>query len=361
MARANLDDATTMNEHDPEGMLDAVRRFPEWWAESFAAGKETGLDLPTDPSMLVVAGMGGSGITGDVVRVAAEPNATFPVLVVKEYDLPACVDEDAIVVAVSYSGNTEETLTAASQAADRGATTAVVTSGGTLAKAAAKHGWGRVEVPADLQPRAALPHLAGRTLGALAGAGTLRIPDPETSGLASRRDEWDATVAFEDNPAKTWAEAIHRAYPVAYGWGPQAVAAMRFKCQLNENSKMFARHETLPEANHNDLVPWGLAENADDVLLSVFRSPAEPQAVQTRFAHLEAAATEIGVDTLGFTPDAPDAVGGLLESILFGDFVSVYTALMRGVDPSPVAAIAGLKDRLAAEGSAKAAAARLGL
>ncbi len=358
---ATLDDTQTIGKHDPGGMLDAVAQFPQWWAESYAAGKETAIDVPESPSMLVVAGMGGSGITGDVVRVAAEPNAPFPVLVVKDYDMPACVAEDALVMAVSYSGETEETLTAVSQAADRDAAVVAVTSGGTLGRAAEKHGWPHVEVPAGLQPRAALPHLAGRTLGALAGAGTLRIPDPETGGLGVRRAEWNGDVSFEENPAKAWAETVHQARPVAYGWGPQAVAAIRFKCQLNENSKMFARHETLPESNHNDLVPWGLRQNADGVLLAAFRSPAEPSAVQTRFAHLEAAATEIGAETLGFTPEAADPVGGLLESILFGDFVSVYAAVLRGVDPTPVAAIAGLKNRLAAEGSAKAAAARLGL
>lgn len=361
MKASKLDDPDHVAKHDPEGMLDAVSEFPEWWADSWAAGQETTVDVPDAPGLLVVAGMGGSGITGDVVRVAAEPGAAFPVLVVKDYEVPACIDDDTLVVAVSYSGNTEETLTAAAQAADRGATLMTVTSGGKLAEAAEKHGWSRVEVPPDLQPRAALPHLAGRTLGALVGARTLKIPEPETAGLATHRDEWVGDRPLEENPAKSWAHAIHEAHPVAYGSGAQAVAALRFKCQLNENSKMFARHEVLPEANHNDLVPWGLERNAADAILCSFRSPAESQAIRTRFSHLEAAAAEIGVESLGFTPEAGERVGGLLESVMFGDFVSVYTAALRRVDPTPVAAIAGLKDRLAADGSAKAAAARLGL
>ena len=355
----DLDDADALAEHDPGGMLGALAKFPTWWDEGLRLGAS--VEAPTSDRIhhIVVAGMGGSGITGDVAAALLAPNSSLPITVVKDYTLPAFVDHHTLVLAVSYSGNTEETLDVVAQAMDRHAPVAAVSSGGRLAAVSKRRAWPLVQVPTDLQPRAALPYLSGGALGFLQTLG-LETPGPPTaSDLQQAAKDLGSDTATTSNPAKQWAQSIAGNDPVAYGWGPLGVAALRLKCQLEENAKIFARHEILPEANHNDLVPWGAGAADETTRLLLLRSGQEPDAVAARFDFLAKTARATDAQVLEHRTDHGSPAKDLLASILFSDHVSVYAALAAGIDPTPVDVITQLKKHLESKGRIKSVEKRL--
>ena len=215
--------------------------------------------LPS-PTGVVVAGMGGSAIGGDLV-LAAQLALPVPAAVVRGYELPAWVGPSTLVVAVSYSGNTEETLACVEAALARGCTPLCVASGGRLAALAAERGLPLVTVPPGLQPRAAVGYLAMPLLAALERLELVPSAEKDVEEAAAVVREMTALLApTEDegcNLAKDLARRLHGHVPLVYGAGLSAPAARRWKTQLNENAKAMAFWAELPELDHNEIEAWG--------------------------------------------------------------------------------------------------------
>lgn len=341
----DLDQPDRFGEIDPDDALGDVEGTCVQWSH---APRPAPLDL-RNVDVVVVTGVGGSGICADVVAGIAAPRLQVPVIVHKTYGLPAHVGERAVVVAASCSGNTEETLSGAEEAFRRRAQLLVVTGGGRLAALAREHAHPWVPVPRDCQPRHSLGALVVPVLAALG------LDDDLDEAVAVQRrvaEECGRSVPVAANTAKALAERVARSgVAVVQGARPLAsVAAYRLKCQLNENAKLPAFFGELPETTHNELVGWAephpLAAASSLVLL---RDPiSEPPRVSRRIALLHDLLADrlAGVSEVHARGEAP--LARLASLLLLADLTSVYTALALDRDPTPIALIDRLKEGMAA-------------
>ena len=308
-------------------------------------------DLPSltisPASLVIVSGMGGSGISGDFAAALAD----IPVIVNKSYGLPKWARAtQPLIVAMSYSGNTEETLSAAESAANHGLTPAVVTGGGMLGTWAAEQGWPMVTVPGGLQPRAALGYLLGGLLHLLNAARAMSV---DRRDLLSGADTVDSMTG---DGGSGWALASDLAQGLAgrivavYGGGGiTAPVAQRWKTQINENAKWPAWHSTLPELDHNEIVSWTSLSELTRARVGIvsLRDRDEAPGVTARFRHT-AEITGRDVAWVGEVWSQGDsALERMLSLAAMGDLVSLELARSAGVDPVPVDATENLKRKLA--------------
>ena len=332
---------------DPQDMLGEVLAQPHQISDALWRSDAAGVPRRYMDGGLVVCGMGGSAIGGDLGRAAIGGRAGRPLRVVRGYDLVPWMGNDALVLCASYSGNTEETLSCFQKAGALGATRVALTTGGELARLAREEGVPVIGVPSGMQPRAAVIYMTIATLHCAGAAGVCESLAAEAEGasalLGSLAEEWGPD-APEDSLAKSLARALDGTVPVVYGAGLTASVATRWKTQVNENAMQPAMAAALPEANHNDICAW---DRADDFgrWSAVLLDDAElhPQ-LRRRIALTAEVAGEHGhvVESRGAS-----AVERVLSLVFLGDLVSVYMAALAGVDPTPVAVLERFKGELA--------------
>jgi glucose/mannose-6-phosphate isomerase len=342
---------------DSLGFLDAVCSLPEQLAAAHeAAGR---IDIrhfaPADEiDHIVIMGMGGSGIAGDVFATALNDELPVPCLVLKQYRVPAFVGPRTLAFAVSYSGDTEETVSMATAAAKCGARLVCISDGGALEALAQQYGGLHVSCPPGYLPRAAIGALvaplfvAAFRSGLAPGAHAQLVMAQEQ--LARRRDKCKPSVEASANPARELARRIGRTIPVVYGGGAiGAVAAYRWKCDVNENAKAPAYAAMLPELGHNEICAWGQHGDVTRQLISLvhLRHGFEHQRLAPRFDVVSELVDETVFQVLRVEGEGEGRLAQLLDLMYLGDFVSTYLALDNDVDPGPIDAIAQLKRRLA--------------
>ena len=299
---------------------------------------------------LVVAGMGGSAIGGDLARVALGDHASRPIFTARDYGLPGWTTPDTTVLCASYSGNTEETLAAFEAAGALGARRVAVTTGGRLAELARGEGVPVIPLPGGFQPRAAVGYLTVAALEVAAACGVTTRIASEIDVAAAHLDELCAEwgpESDEGNIAKEVALALNGSVPVITGAGLTAPVAYRWKTQINENAQMPAFAGELPEVDHNEIVGWqgtaGLGSFAAVFLEDADQHPRIGRRIElTSELIAEHATTVIRAQTRG-----QGAVERVMSLVLLGDLVSLYLAVLRGIDPGPVLVIDSLKERLA--------------
>lgn len=338
---------------DSLGMFALVESMPEQVLAAVDASRGlVGLPAAEDVENVVVLGMGGSGIAGDVLAAAATPLLPVPVVVSKSYELPAFVGEASLVIAVSVSGNTEETIQAASDAAVAGAHMVVVTGGGELGHLARSWGAPIVPVPPDIpQPRAAFgavaipPIVVLEEIGLLKGAGAWI--DAAVDQLRRRRDE--LAGAGEASAAAEVARRIGSTIPLIQGSGAiGAAAAVRWRTQINENAKSPAFSSTQPELCHNEVCGWGTRGEITRSGLSVvqLRHDEEHPQIERRFDFTRDLLDRAVAQVIEVNAEGDGELAQLLDLVLFGDYVSLWMAAAAGVDPGPVDVLVDLKRRL---------------
>lgn len=345
----DLDDIGALKRNDPQGMGERIGELA--WQCRQAWEIIEGQRVPADYAQadsVVILGLGGSAIGGDLVRSLVRDLCPVPIFVNREYDLPHFVGRGTLVIACSYSGNTEETLAAFREASLRGAKLLALTTDGKLAQMA--------ENPLTFsyasQPRAALGFSLVMLLGILTKLGFVPDPTPDleeaievVKGLGSKvREE----ISTSQNPAKRLALLLQGKLPVIYGAQHLAPVARRWKGQFNENGKCFAFFEVLPELHHNTVEafphPAELAEKG--VILLLTSRLYHPRNI-LRFQVTEEMLERYGIPHWSMEAEGRNPLSQVLSTIHFGDYVSLYLAALRGVNPSSVETIAHLKDRLA--------------
>lgn len=369
-----LDDEPALERSDPGGMLRQVATSAAQVREALGVAGQSSLDRFLEvgrPRAVVVTGMGGSGIAGDVLAAVCGTGCPVPVLPVRGYALPGWVGSADVVIGVSCSGGTEETLTALGDALRRGARVlAVGGPGSPLASLAEWAGAPFVPVRSVGQPRASMWALSVPLLVVARRLGLLDTPDAVFESAAQRLEGVSMRCGPGSdsgaNPGKSLALDLAGSVPVVWGTSPLAgVAAQRFACQLAENGKYPAISGELPEAAHNQVVgfdgPFGGAAGEEDF----FRDRVEQPAGDTRLRLVLLRDTEehpqvtaradvtaglardrgIGVSTL--PADGGHPLERLAELVGVSDYASVYLALLYGIDPTPVTAVAELKERIA--------------
>ena len=352
MNRTNLDHLATLQKLDPEGMLGHAAALPQQCREAWAATQE--LALPGDyqsANKVVIAGMGGSAIGGDLAAAVAAGTSTMPVLVHRDYDLPAHVDPQTLVIASSYSGNTEETLAAFRAARERGCHLAAVTTGGELMRLARE--WHAPLVSFDYvsQPRAALGYLFISMLGILRALDVLHDPTADLeealAALEDRRGLFAPESPLSQNPAKQLASRLFGNVPIVIGAGALVPVARRWKTQLNENGKSWAYFEALPEMNHNALSGIHFPPEAADrfrVILLQQASLHPRNALRLDLTRQVLEGQGIGCERV-LVPGGSE-LAQILSAVQLGDFASTYLALLYGADPTAIKDIVGLKEQM---------------
>ena len=351
-----LDDPHARSAGDPGHMLAAVASAGDQVRQALLACEQSTLAGVQDggrPRAVVVAGMGGSGIAGHVLQAAAGPECPVPVERVRGWTLPAWVGAEDLVIAVSSSGRTAETLACTRTALERGSRTVVVAAPGSpLVELAERADVPWVPVPDGRPPRA---NLWALSVPLLVAAHALGIVDADPADLESVADLLDTTAeqcapdrGCADNPAKALALELSGHLPLIWGSSDLAgIAAYRLLCQLAENAKYPSVNGVLPEALHNQVVTFAApGALGRPVRLVMLRDTVEHPQVAGAREEAERLAVESGVPVSHIEAVGTHPLERMASLCAIGDFASVYLALLIGVDPTPIAPIEALKARL---------------
>ncbi|HYE94697.1 MAG TPA: bifunctional phosphoglucose/phosphomannose isomerase, partial [Rubricoccaceae bacterium] len=287
----------------------------------------------------------------DLVRTLAEPDAPVPIQVLRGYDLPAWVCARTLVVASSYSGDTEETLSALDQAERRGSAIVAVTSGGALLRRAEREGYRHVVIPVGLQPRAALGYSLGVLLRVARAPGFLHLTEIDFEDtLDELRARADRLAPAASSPALDLADRLVDRLPVVYtGTGLLEAVGLRWRTQLHENAKVFAVGNVLPELNHNEIMGFEAAPEAvrERLAVVVLRDREDhPQVLRRIEATRDLIAPRVA-DWIEVETEGESRLARQLSLVQLGDWVSFWLAMRLGVDPTPVGTIQQLKATLA--------------
>lgn len=348
----SLDSRDFVTRLDPKGMLPLTEAFGDQCRRALEIAR--GVAMPTlsnRPNLVMLTGLGGSAVGGDFVKALFDAHGTTPFVVNRDYHLPHYVGLGDVVFATSYSGNTEETLSAYADAKKAGAKIIVVTSGGKLAQLAQENGDTLIQIPGGQPPRTALGFMLIPVLVACEGLKLLPAQDYMAAFDALDRlvkEDVGVDIPFESNQAKQLAAELQGAVSVIYGLGSwQAIVANRWKGQINENSKNMTFANAFPELNHNEILGWVKAD-AQGVAKWVgvlLEDGSESAKMKTR-----AKVTEGLIGSTAKFHHVQAKGDALLERmltlVLFGDFVSLYLAALNEVDPENIDAINVLKTEL---------------
>jgi glucose/mannose-6-phosphate isomerase len=351
--KALLDDVKALKAIDRSGMAEMIASLPIAMS-GLMLEKGPEPEAGKDITNIVFAGMGGSAIGGDIIRSWLGSRLKLPIGVNRGYGIPSFAGKDTLFVAVSFSGNTEETLSAFESAMARGCRVVALSSGGMLEAKARELGavHQRVKAPEGMVPRAALGHLLVPMAQLLQNAGLVDYGKDleETVAVLGRLAEvLRPSVEWEANEAKGIATKLHGTIPVVHGTGILEVAAMRWKTQLNENSKVMAWADHLPEMDHNSIVGWDgdpTAGNHSCVILRDPRVEAIDHRIRDRIEATKEAAWHNAGRIIEVSSEGDGALARIMSSIYKGDYASLYLAVLRRVDPTPVDVIEALKERL---------------
>jgi glucose/mannose-6-phosphate isomerase len=345
-----LDDLDQIRQIDKSNMLSFCVDAPKHYGEAAKLAETFSVDYPK-PQKIIAAGMGGSAIGGELFKDWARDRLTIPIDVCRDYSLPAYADKNTLVFLVSYSGETEESLSVFLDAVKRKCMIVSISSGGALQEFAEKLDVPHLSVPSGMAPRATLPYLFMPLPTLLEGMGLVSNVAQEVSETAKVLRQISSANAPEklssDNFSKKLASDVCGTIPMVYGFGVYRAVAQRFKTQFNENSKVPAKWEFFPELNHNEIVGWeGAKEFAKLLSVILIRDSDEPPEIRQRIEFTKELIRKESVKTFEVHNLGKSVLAKMASVICIGDFTSVYLAVLRGVDPTPVKIIASLKDTM---------------
>ncbi len=324
-------------------MKEIVASFTNQLEEALEIAENFQPETTPDVDNIVICGLGGSGIGGTIMTQLTADECTKPITAVKDYDLPAFVNDRTLVIACSYSGNTEETLEAVEEAASRGASITAVSSGGKLSELARKNNWPLVTIPGGLPPR-----------------GAFAYPVVQLLNIASRynfiSEGWkaqvEASIGFLNangdrisEEARKLAEGTeHKLHLIYTGTWLEGVG-IRWQQQINENSKKLAWQNVYPEMTHNELVGW--RDENHDLVVIFLKSPLDHPRTLTRMELTETVYRKFTPHIHECKTQGDSRIQDALHLIHLGDWLSVHLAELRGMDDMEVEVIDWLKGSLA--------------
>lgn len=349
-----LDDFEKISKIDKSNMLDRLAQFPEQIREAVEIANTANIDKFIKIDNVIITGMGGSSIAGDIVKSLFRDKIDVPICVNRDYDLPKWAKKDTLTIFISYSGNTEETLSSFKIASQKKCKIICISSGGKLQELTEKRGVKNITIPSGFQPREAIAYLLIPLIFILKKNGLLKN--------SVETDIEEAIVVIEDfiennkksvfetnNLSKQIARTIFNTTPQIYGWGIYYPIAKRWRTQFNENSKIIARDDIVSESNHNDIVGWSsnpeVSRNFSCIILR--DKNEESLYMSTRLDFMKNLFEDTVANIVEIHPNGKSRLAKMLQTLLLGDFVSCYLAILKEIDPTPVDVIAELKARLA--------------
>jgi glucose/mannose-6-phosphate isomerase len=350
-----LDNLDELKKIDKSGMLSFCVDAAKHYEKAAQIAEKAAVNYPK-PKSIIVVGMGGSAIGGELLKDWAQDTLPIPIEVCREYTLPAYADKNTLTFIVSYSGETEETLSVFLDALKRKCMVICISSGGPLLDFAEKLKVPSLRVPARIPPRAALPYLYIPMLIFLRKLGLVMEVEAEISEaitvLRQICNENMPEKPFKENFSKKLAFNIYGTVPVICGFGFYRSVAQRFKQQFNENSKVPSKWEVFPELNHNEIVGWeeaGKLANCFSVI--ILRDEDESEQIRRRIEATKELLSGKVAEIYEVRSRGKGKLAKMLSTTLIGDFTSVYLAILHGVDPTPVKTISMLKDKIAKTGA----------
>ena len=348
----NLDDPGIYQQLDPANMLAHLHGLPQQCRSAWHKAKD--FELPPDYAgidKIIILGMGGSAIGGDLARSLILSTGKPIVFVNRDYDLPAFVDDRTLVIASSYSGNTEETLSAFSQALKTSCKKLAVTTGGKLKALAEDARVPVLTIDYISPPRAALGYSFMPLIAFLHKLTFLEDKSAEVEAMIRNLErllgELKETVPISSNQAKQLAMKLYGKIAVIYGAGILSEVARRWKAQINENSKAWAFHETFPELNHNAVVGYQFPpELASEIYVVLLHCPSLHPRTLIRYQVTSELLEQNGVGYQIIDSQGESELSQMMSLIFLGDWVSYYLAILYKIDPTPIKAIDYLKKRL---------------
>ena len=354
MAEMMVDTLENTGGIDKANMLDGLTRFPQQIKEALAIAEATERVNYLKIDNVVVAGMGASAISGDIMKNLFRDKLDVPLVVNRNYDLPKWVNKDTLTIFISYSGNTDETLSSFKIASQKKCKMICISTGGKLQEFAEKRDVPFMKIPAGLQPRAATAYLLFPCIMFLKKTGLLKTAieaDIEETIEVTQEffNATNKTVPEPNNQAKQLARQLFNTIPQIYGWGVYEPIALRWRHQFNENSKIVARVDTVPECNHNDIVGWSANPETTKLFSCVLFRDKDEETIDmsTRLNFMRDLFHSTAKNTIEVSPKGKSQLAKMMHLMCLGDLTSCYLAVFRGVDPSPVDIITELKKRLA--------------
>lgn len=339
--------------YDTQQMWDLLAGFPNQWDEAIKFTEE--LDLRVDPEKIdniCIAGMGGSAIGGDLIRAYSAESCPVPVSVIRGYEVPGWVGENTLFIASSFSGNTEETLSALSGARERGAWLAAVTSGGQLLLKATQEEFDYIKIPGGMPPRAALAYNFVSLFRIFQFLGYLDEGDEalsETEVLLSGQGSLLAN--FQESEALALARDLIDTLPIIYSNSTLLEPVnLRWRCQFEENSKTLAYGNTLPEMNHNEIVGWEyIAHLTGRLSVILLLDEQEDPRIKKRMHIVKELIEDQAASISILKSRGKSRLTRMFSLVQLADWTSYYLAILNEVDPTPIAKIDLLKSKLAEE------------
>ncbi len=352
---------------DKDNMIELLEEFPQKMRDALHLGEEfsiftkASLDLPSvfTPNTnsnfknIVILGMGGSAIGGDLLSNYLADELSIPIVVIRGYNIPKFVDENSLVFAVSYSGNTEETFSALKKCLEAKARVIVLTSGGKFMDFSQKNNFPVIKVPAGIQPRAAISYLFFPVLKAIERLGLIEQRESEIEEtfniLQELSQEYSAKSPSKNNLAKKVALSLYQHLPLVYGSeGLLESVAMRWKTQINENSKWPCFWNVFPELDHNEIVGYEIENSINRQVKIIYLQDKEGSLRVEQRREITRKIIENKVAEFIVCPTKGKGKMSRMFSLIYlGDLASYYLAILNKVDPSPVACIEDLKKELA--------------
>jgi len=351
----NLDDLAEVRRIDQSNFAGLIESFPEQLEKGSRIASVFALPRwkVSAISNIVLAGLGGSAIAAELVKSYLNYQLKIPFLIVRHYQLPEFVSPKSLVIVSSYSGNTEETLSAYQKAKQRKAKIVSIASGGKLSQFCQRDKLPQVAIPTGIPPRAALGYSFVSLLVLLGRMRLVQLDLPEIQRairfLKNFRQNFRPTTFGSNNLAKSVAKRLYGRIPVIYaGEDYFGAVALRWKQQICENAKVLSFCNAFPEFNHNELVGWEkLQDFREKLIVVMLRDKADHKRIQARMQIVDQILKKKTVEIIQVESRGKDVLTRILSLVHLGDWVSYYLALLNEVDPTPVEVIDYLKKSLA--------------
>jgi len=340
-----------INKVDSGNMWGLISSFPNHWNEVMKLTEDITLNIDSAKIRnICFAGMGGSAIGADLIRAYSLKSCPHPVQVNRHYEVPNYINEETLFIACSFSGNTEETLTALSSALEKGAQVVGVTSGGTLKKQAIEHEFDYIQIPGGMPPRAALAYSFVPLFRIFQTLGFLDEPNSvldDTYNLL--RDGVSKFTDVDDNDALALARELNESLPIIYSDALlMEPVNLRWRGQIEENSKMLVYGNLIPEMNHNEIVGWEhIAHLAGRLTVVMLKDQDDNPRVTKRMEIVKELVMDQALSVIEISTIGNSRLERMFSLVQLADWVSMYLALLNEIDPTPIAKIDILKSKLA--------------
>ncbi len=349
-----LDDLKQIKEIDKSNMFKDLEDFPDQITESKKIVNQTKLPSFFKIDNIIVSGMGGSAISGDIIQELFRDRVDIPIYVTRRYDLPKWANKNTLVISQSYSGNTEETLITFKHACQKHCKIIGISSGGKLQEYCEKRQIPFIKIPANIQPRAATGYILFSAIYALNETGVIthdiNSEIQETIQILKEfRKNNKLEVKEKENLSKQLSKKILNKIPQVYGFDFYTPIAKRWCTQLNENSKIICRYDEVSEANHNDIVGWSMNPEISKKFTCVLLRDHDAESIymNTRLNFMKKLFKDVAGNTIEVHAKGKKRLAKMMYMMYLGDYISCYLAILRKIDPSPVEAISELKKELA--------------